>query len=102
VRIAILGTGAMGSVYAGLLASAGLDVWAVDTWAEHVEAMRRDGLRVSGASGERTARLSATTLDVINGAVPRVGAEVGVAAPVNEVIAAIVRAKETLFPAQGR
>jgi ketopantoate reductase len=34
--------------------------------------------------------------------VPRVGAEVGVAAPVNEVIAAIVRAKETLFPAQGR
>ena len=61
MRIAILGTGAMGSVYAGLLASAGLDVWAVDTWAEHVEAMRRDGLRVSGASGERTARLSATT-----------------------------------------
>jgi 2-dehydropantoate 2-reductase len=41
-------------------------------------------------------------IDVINGAVPRVGAEVGVAAPVNEVIAAIVRAKETLFPAQGR
>ena len=61
MRIAILGTGAMGSVYAGLLASAGLDVWAVDPWAEHVEAMRRDGLRVSGASGERTVRLSATT-----------------------------------------
>lgn len=61
MRIAILGTGAMGSVYAGLLASAGLDVWAVDTWAAHVEAMRRDGLRVSGASGERVAKLSATT-----------------------------------------
>lgn len=61
MRIAIIGTGAMGSVYAGLLASAGLDVWAVDTWVDHVEAMRRDGLRVSGASGERTARLSATT-----------------------------------------
>src|SRR5919202_3584960 len=61
MRIAILGTGAMGSVYAGLLAAAGLDVWAVDTWAEHIEAIRRDGLRVSGASGERVARLNAVT-----------------------------------------
>lgn len=61
MRIAILGTGAMGSVYAGLLADAGLDVWAVDIWADHVEAIRRDGLRVSGASGERVAKLPATT-----------------------------------------
>ena len=61
MRIAILGVGAMGSVYAGLLAAAGLDVWAVDLWADHVDAIRRDGLKVSGASGERTVRLSATT-----------------------------------------
>jgi 2-dehydropantoate 2-reductase len=61
VRIAIIGTGAMGSVYAGLLASAGLEVWAVDAWAAHVDAIRRDGLRVSGASGERVVRLPATT-----------------------------------------
>jgi 2-dehydropantoate 2-reductase len=61
MRIAIVGTGAMGSVYAGLLGSAGLDVWAVDAWADHIEAIRRDGLRVSGASGERTVTLSATT-----------------------------------------
>ncbi len=61
MRIVIIGTGAMGSVYAGLLADAGLDIWAVDSWAEHVEAINRDGLRVSGASGERVARLKATT-----------------------------------------
>ena len=61
MRIAILGMGAMGSVYAGLLAAAGLDVWGVDIWADHVEAIRRDGLRVSGASGEKTVRLNATT-----------------------------------------
>jgi 2-dehydropantoate 2-reductase len=61
LRIAIIGTGAMGSVYAGLLAAAGLEVWAIDTWAEHVDAIRRDGLRVSGASGERVVRLPATT-----------------------------------------
>ena len=61
MRIAIIGAGAMGSVYAGLLADAGLDVWAVDAWAEHVDAVRRDGLHISGASGERTVRLPATT-----------------------------------------
>jgi 2-dehydropantoate 2-reductase len=61
VRIAIIGTGAMGSVYAGLLADAGLDVCAVDLWAEHIAAINRVGLRVSGASGERVAKLRATT-----------------------------------------
>jgi 2-dehydropantoate 2-reductase len=61
VRIAIIGTGAMGSVYAGLLADAGLEVTAVDIWAEHIDAINRDGLHVSGASGERVAKLRATT-----------------------------------------
>ena len=61
MKIAILGIGAMGSVYAGLLADAGLDVWGVDTWKEHVDAIRANGLRVSGASGDRVARLNATT-----------------------------------------
>ena len=61
MRIAIVGTGATGSVYAGLLASAGHDVWAIDRWAEHVEAIRAGGLRVSGASGDRIANPQATT-----------------------------------------
>jgi 2-dehydropantoate 2-reductase len=51
----------MGSVYAALLASGGHDVWAVDTWGEHVDTIREKGLRVEGASGDRTVRLSATT-----------------------------------------
>jgi 2-dehydropantoate 2-reductase len=61
VKIAIVGTGAMGSVYAGLFASAGHEVWAIDRWQEHVDAMRSHGLRVEGASGERTVQLNATT-----------------------------------------
>ena len=61
MKIAVLGTGAMGSVYAGLLAGAGHEVWAIDAWAEHVAAMREKGLRVEGASGDRIARLHATT-----------------------------------------
>src|SRR5215475_8227877 len=60
MKIAIVGTGAMGSVYAGLLASAGHEVWAIDSWREHVEAMRANGLRVEGASGDRTVRVNAT------------------------------------------
>jgi 2-dehydropantoate 2-reductase len=51
VKIAIVGTGAMGSVYAGLLAKAGHEVWAIDTWQEHLDVIARSGLSVTGASG---------------------------------------------------
>jgi 2-dehydropantoate 2-reductase len=61
VKIAIVGTGAMGSVYAGLFASAGHEVWAIDRWREHVDAMRAKGLRLEGASGDRTIKVNATT-----------------------------------------
>jgi 2-dehydropantoate 2-reductase len=61
MKIAIVGVGAMGSVYAGVLGDAGNEVWAVDTWAEHVDAIRKRGLTVEGASGNRTVRIQATT-----------------------------------------
>ena len=61
MKIAIVGAGAMGSVYAGLLAGAGHDVWAIDPRAEHIEAIRERGLHVEGASGDRTVRIGATT-----------------------------------------
>ena len=60
-KIAIVGTGAMGSVYAGLFAAAGYEVWAIDRWREHVDAMRANGLRLEGASGDRTVRVKATS-----------------------------------------
>jgi 2-dehydropantoate 2-reductase len=61
MKIAIVGAGAMGSVYAGILGDAGNEVWAVDVWAEHVEAIRTRGLTVEGASGKRTVRIDATS-----------------------------------------
>lgn len=61
MRIAVIGAGAMGSIYAALMADAGNEVVAVDPWAAHVEAINRRGLRVEGASGDRTVRLRATT-----------------------------------------
>jgi 2-dehydropantoate 2-reductase len=51
VKIAIVGTGAMGSVYAALLGKAGHEVWAIDIWPEHIDAIASSGLSVSGASG---------------------------------------------------
>ena len=51
MKFAIVGTGAMGSVYAGLLAKAGHEVWAIDVWQEHLDAIAASGLTVSGASG---------------------------------------------------
>jgi 2-dehydropantoate 2-reductase len=61
IKICIVGTGAMGSVYAGLLGNAGNDVWAFDIWAKHIEAICQKGLRVEGKSGDRTVRINATT-----------------------------------------
>jgi 2-dehydropantoate 2-reductase len=51
----------MGSVYAALFASAGNEVWAIDRWGEHIDAIRARGLRLEGASGDRTVKISATT-----------------------------------------
>lgn len=61
MRVAIVGTGATGSVYAGLLGDAGHEVWAIDRWEAHVSAIRERGLRVSGASGDRVVRIAAVS-----------------------------------------
>jgi 2-dehydropantoate 2-reductase len=51
MKIAIVGTGAMGSVYAARLGKAGHEVWAIDVWQEHLDAISQSGLTCSGASG---------------------------------------------------
>jgi 2-dehydropantoate 2-reductase len=61
MKIAVVGAGAMGSVYAALLAKAGNEVWAVDVWQEHIEAIRANGLHIEGASGDNTVPVNATT-----------------------------------------
>ncbi len=61
MKVAVVGCGAMGSVYAALLADAGHEIWAIDSWKEHVDAMTANGLRLEGASGDRTVRVNATT-----------------------------------------
>lgn len=59
MRIAVIGCGAMGSIYAGLLADAGNGVIAIHRGQAHVDAINTHGLRVEGASGDRTVKLPA-------------------------------------------
>ncbi len=59
--ITVVGAGAMGGSYGGLLAAAGNRVRLIDTWQDHVDAINRDGLRVDGAHGEHRLRLPAAT-----------------------------------------
>lgn len=61
MKVAVVGCGAMGSVYAALLGAAGHEVWAIDAWREHVDAMKANGLRLEGPSGDRTVKVNATT-----------------------------------------
>ena len=64
MKITIVGTGAMGCIYAALLADAGNEVWAIDVWQDHVDAMNRDGLHVEGASGDRTVKAIQASTDI--------------------------------------
>src|SRR5215472_14029048 len=61
MKVCIIGCGAVGSLFAAHLAKAQeVEVWAYDLWREHIEAIRKNGLRLSGAA-EFTTRLNATT-----------------------------------------
>jgi len=56
VVVAVIGCGAVGSLFAANLATlADVEVWAYDLAQEHVDAINRDGLRLTGA-GEVTGR----------------------------------------------
>ncbi|MGA7906656.1 MAG: ketopantoate reductase family protein [Candidatus Sulfotelmatobacter sp.] len=61
LRVCIIGCGAVGSLFAAHLARKGeAEVWAYDVWKDHVEAIRKNGLRLSGAA-DFTAKLNATS-----------------------------------------
>ena len=61
MRVCIVGCGAVGSLFAANLASLDdVEVWAYDSYEEHVAAINEHGLRLSGA-GEVVGRLRATS-----------------------------------------
>jgi 2-dehydropantoate 2-reductase len=58
-RLLFVGAGAVGSYLAAFLAKAGHDVTAIDPWPEQVEAIRSQGLAVSGPHDPFVARFTA-------------------------------------------
>ena len=61
MRICVVGCGAVGSLFAAHLAKTGeAEIWAYDVWKDHIDAIRQNGLRLSGAA-EFTAKLNATS-----------------------------------------
>ncbi len=59
--VVIVGGGAMGGLFGGLLSEGGLDVTLLDTWHQHVAAIREKGLSIVGYGGDRVIPLKATT-----------------------------------------
>lgn len=53
MHIAVIGSGAMGSLFGGHLAEAGLRVTLIDRGPEHVDAMNEDGLVIETPEGRR-------------------------------------------------
>jgi 2-dehydropantoate 2-reductase len=60
-RIAVVGAGAMGSIYAGLLADSGLETWLIGRSPRHPQAIERRGLLLTHAGEQRLTRPRATT-----------------------------------------
>ena len=61
LKVAVLGAGAMGCLFGGLLAEKGLNVILIDVWKEHVEAINKNGLKMDGHGGDRFIKVKATT-----------------------------------------
>ncbi len=61
MRICVIGCGAVGSLFAAHLAKAGeAEIWAYDIWKDHIDAIRNNGLKLSGAA-DFTAHLNAAS-----------------------------------------
>ena len=47
MKIAVVGAGAMGSLFGTLLTEGGHAVWLCDIWQEHVDAIDQNGVTIS-------------------------------------------------------
>ncbi len=57
----MLGSGALGRAIGGVLTEAGNDVWLIDQWQAHVDAINANGLTLRDAGGDRIVRARART-----------------------------------------
>lgn len=61
MKIAVIGSGAMGSLFGAYLKEGGNEVTLIDVWREHVEAINKNGLLIEEADGPKTFSVPALT-----------------------------------------
>lgn len=62
MKIAVLGAGAMGCLYGGLLATNDNEVWLIDIWKQHVDEINKGGLIIKDGDKKRVIKnVKATT-----------------------------------------
>lgn len=61
MKVAVVGAGAMGSLFGALLAEAGNKVWLNDVWPEHVQTIKQNGLAIEREGKTRKVKINATT-----------------------------------------
>jgi 2-dehydropantoate 2-reductase len=61
MKIAVIGAGAMGSLFGALLAEGGHKVWLCDIWQDHINALKQNGLKIEREGETRTVRLNAAS-----------------------------------------
>lgn len=61
MKVALIGTGAMGCIFGAALARGGAELVCLDRSSEVVSALQQHGIRVRGVLGERTVAVRATT-----------------------------------------
>jgi 2-dehydropantoate 2-reductase len=59
MKVCVLGAGAMGSSIGGLLTDGGSEVYLIDTWAEHVNTINSQGLKLRVGSSDRVVKVRA-------------------------------------------
>lgn len=61
MKIAVIGSGAMGCLFGGFLAEAGQDVWLLDNHPERSEIINKAGLKIEGVSGKHLIKIKSAT-----------------------------------------
>jgi 2-dehydropantoate 2-reductase len=59
MKIAVVGAGAMGSLFGALLAEGGHEVWLYTVWQDHINAVKKNGLKIEFEGKTRYVRLNA-------------------------------------------
>lgn len=67
MKVTIVGAGAIGGLAGAFMAQAGHDVVLVDRWAEHIDAIKRDGLFIDGIRGEMRIAVPAAHVHELTG-----------------------------------